>query len=92
LHQVRMKYHMMKMKSEAMKCDIDYNQLGGEYLKAKGASDKQGMKLLKLSWNKVKYERGMYMKEYKEVKEKLGYESEECSLESSPSKDDNESE
>ena len=46
------------------------------------------MKILKLSWNKVKKERSMFIKEYEELKAKMGYESADCSSASSPSEDE----
>ena len=46
---IRMKNHTIQMKKEAMRCDVEYNRLGGEYVAAKASSDKRKMKVIKLS-------------------------------------------
>jgi len=86
--EVIMKTEMRKMRELAMQYGTEYLQLRGSVKQAMNTGDKQQMDEAQDKRNKVKILQRSYTKEYKELKEKLGYESEVCSDASLPSDDD----
>jgi hypothetical protein len=79
---------LSRLKAERNRLDKKYVQLGGDYIAAKKSGEKRKTKELKLERNGVKSELRMAEKNYAALKEKLGYESPDCSSASSPSEDE----
>jgi hypothetical protein len=86
--EVIMKAEMRKMRELAMQYSTEYLQLRGIIKQAMKTGDEQQMDEAQDKRNKTKILQRSYTKEYKELKEKLGYESEVCLDASLPSDDD----
>lgn len=84
----KMKSEMRLMKTNMMTYNTQYRELGNTYKVTKSKGSKHELALIKDGRNKAKSMERMYKKDYEMLKDKLGYESDECSSASSPSEDE----